>query len=188
MAAPSQKATRLEYMRVVGSFLENNQYPTNSVLEISGKTKEWLSKFDEVTISQFPEVSADDLPYEDESFDCVIMNQVLEHCKKPWLCVEEAYRVLNKGGMLIASSPFMYQVHDWPGDFFRFTPEGLLCLTENAGFEEVLLKHRSGNADMVKHAIDHPNDRSSSQFLSMAQQVGVDKSLYFMKSTVVVRK
>lgn len=182
------KATRYEYMKEMEKFLQTHEYATESVLEISGKTEEWLKYFDNATTTKFPEVSADNLPYEDASFDCVIMNQVLEHCKQPWECVKETYRVLRKGGICILSSPFFYQVHNHPGDFFRFTPEGLLCLTEYAGYETVLLSHRSGNTEMVKHVMEYPSDRNSYEFMRLAKNKRLNKSLYFLISTVVVSK
>lgn len=183
----SIRATRFEYMEAVEKFLKTESYASDNVLEISGKTKPWTSHFGRLTTTQFPAVDAEALPFEDESYDCVIMNQVLEHCKRPWLCVGEASRVLRKGGMLIMSSPFIYQVHDWPGDYYRFTPEGLICLGKSAGLTEVLLNHRGGNPSMLKHAINYPQDRCSEQFVNAAKR-NEDKSLYFMSSTVVMRK
>ncbi len=181
------KATRIEYMHKMHEFFSTHEFAKNSLLEISGNTKEFHQFFTDITTTQFPEVDAEDLPYDDHTFDCVVMNQVLEHCRRPWTCVEEAYRVLRKGGVCVLSSPFFYQVHDWPGDFYRFTPEGLEVLGENAGFNEVILNHRAGNASMIKYVIDFPNDRSSDRFLSIAQ-TKEDKSKYFMISTVVLRK
>ena len=41
-----------------------------------------------------------DLPFESESFDTVLSTQVLEHVPEPKRMLEEAYRVLKKGGYL----------------------------------------------------------------------------------------
>ncbi len=67
---------------------------------------------------------AHDLPFEDESFDCVIIQAVLEHVVDPYACVEEIYRVLTKKGIVYAETPFMAQVHGRELDFTRFTHLG----------------------------------------------------------------
>lgn len=67
---------------------------------------------------------AHSLPFEDNSFDGVIVQAVLEHVVDPWQCVEEIYRVLAKDGLVYAEIPFMQQVHGGRYDFTRFTHLG----------------------------------------------------------------
>ena len=62
-----------------------------------------------------------DLPFQSESFDCVIIQAVLEHVVDPYRCVEEIYRVLKENGIVYAETPFMQQVHGGAYDFTRFT-------------------------------------------------------------------
>lgn len=47
---------------------------------------------------EFKEASAEALPFDDESFDCVAGNFVLHHLGQPDVAMSEAYRVLRKGG------------------------------------------------------------------------------------------
>ncbi len=61
-----------------------------------------FSQHDNVT---FKQCSVPPLPFDDESFDCVISFQVIEHIKKDRLFVEEVCRVLKKGGVFIVSTP-----------------------------------------------------------------------------------
>src|SRR5215813_5582153 len=42
-----------------------------------------------------------ELPLSDQSIDCVLSTQVLEHVEEPALYLAEAYRVLKPGGALI---------------------------------------------------------------------------------------
>lgn len=64
------------------------------------------------------------LPFEDASFDGVIIQAVLEHVVDPVRCVEEIHRVLRPGGLVYAETPFMQQVHGGAYDFTRFTHLG----------------------------------------------------------------
>jgi len=45
------------------------------------------------------------LPFADESFDCVIISEVLEHLHEDDLALQEIFRVLKTGGVLAASVP-----------------------------------------------------------------------------------
>jgi len=67
---------------------------------------------------------AHDIPFEDETFDGVIVQAVLEHVVDPYRCVEEIYRVLKQRGLVYAETPFMQQVHMGRYDFTRFTHSG----------------------------------------------------------------
>ena len=78
---------------------------------------------------------AHDIPFEDESFDGVIAQAVLEHVVDPYRCSEEIYRVLNKDGVVYAETPFMQQVHGGRYDFTRFTHLGHRRLFRK--FEEI---------------------------------------------------
>jgi SAM-dependent methyltransferase len=67
---------------------------------------------------------AHDLPFEDASFDAVILQAMLEAVADPYRCVEEAHRVLKNDGVVYAETPFMQQVHVGPYDFTRFSHLG----------------------------------------------------------------
>jgi len=78
---------------------------------------------------------ADDLRFEDQSFDAVVSFQVLEHVRKPWAVLKECARVLKREGFLLVTAPFMFPHHSSPHDFFRFTHEGLTSMAEEAGLK-----------------------------------------------------
>ncbi len=78
---------------------------------------------------------AHSIPFEDNSFDGVIVQAVLEHVVDPWQCVEEIHRVLKEDGLVYAETPFMQQVHGGCYDFTRFTHLGHRRLFRK--FEEI---------------------------------------------------
>jgi SAM-dependent methyltransferase len=90
-----------------------------------------------VDIEQGPGVDmildAHRLPFENESYDSVIMQAVIEHLHSPALAVDEALRVLKTGGHLYLEVPFLQGFHADPHDYQRYTQMGLVKLTENFG-------------------------------------------------------
>ncbi len=82
-----------------------------------------------------PDVFADAgrLPFADASVDTVILAEVLEHLREPAAALAEIRRVLRPGGVLLASMPFLYPVHDAPHDYQRYTRHGLAEAVERAG-------------------------------------------------------
>ena len=91
----------------------------------------------DVTFGEYTEIICDahDLPFQDNTFDCVIVQAVLEHVLEPRRCVSEIHRVLKSDGIVYAETPFMQQVHMKQYDFTRFTHLGHRWLFKN--FEEI---------------------------------------------------
>lgn len=83
------------------------------------------------------------LPVADESYECALSTEMLEHMYDPKKAVDEMYRVLRPGGTLILTTRFVYGLHDIPHDFFRFTKYGLRKLFEK--FEIIELKEETEN-------------------------------------------
>jgi SAM-dependent methyltransferase len=69
-------------------------------------------------------IDAHQIPFQDNCFDLIIAQAVLEHVLDPFLCVKEIHRVLKPGGRIYAETPFMQQVHGGKYDFHRFTHLG----------------------------------------------------------------
>jgi len=80
-------------------------------------------------------LDAHDIPFADGTFDAVVAQAVLEHVADPYRCVDEMHRVLKKGGLIYAETPFMQQVHGGRYDFTRFTHLGHRRLFRR--FEEI---------------------------------------------------
>ena len=73
---------------------------------------------------------ADDLPFDDETFDFVLCTEVLEHCPDPRAVMREIARVLRPGGYTFLTTPFLVALHDLPHDYFRYTPPALHMLAK----------------------------------------------------------
>ena len=66
---------------------------------------------------------AHDLAIKSSSVDLVLCIDTLEHILDPWTAIKEFKRVLSDNGTLIISSVMDFPIHDYPNDYWRFTPE-----------------------------------------------------------------
>jgi SAM-dependent methyltransferase len=87
--------------------------------------------------------SADDLPLPDRCFDAVVNTQMLEHVAEPARVLREVHRVLVPGGRFFLSVPLVWELHEEPYDFYRYTKHGLAHLLEQAGFVELTIEPRN---------------------------------------------
>lgn len=110
-----------------------------------------LPKRCEIIAPPYPDVDIMHMPYENNTFDYVIADQVLEHVKKPWLASLEVERVLKPNGWAIITSCLMNFIHGVPEDYFRFTPDGLKILFENLSYIEQA--EGFGNLNFINKAL-----------------------------------
>ncbi|HYO77110.1 MAG TPA: class I SAM-dependent methyltransferase, partial [Thermoanaerobaculia bacterium] len=107
-------------------------------LHRSGVTE--LTRYD--IASADPEVilgPIESMPFEDGSFDSALCNAVLEHVVDAERGIAELARVVRPGGHIVVTVPFLQPYHPCPGDYRRYTVDGLAQLGRNAGLEVVEL-------------------------------------------------
>jgi O-antigen biosynthesis protein len=81
-------------------------------------------------------MDANKLELEDDSFDVVVSTEMLEHDPHPWLSFQEAFRVLVPGGTLLLTTRGPgFPLHDYGGDYYRYTGDALVALAKYAGFD-----------------------------------------------------
>ncbi len=74
------------------------------------------------------------LPLRGASVDHVLCMVVLEHTRNPHLVLAEIARVLKSKGSLRVVIPFLWEEHQAPHDYFRFTRYGARLLFESLPF------------------------------------------------------
>jgi SAM-dependent methyltransferase len=84
-------------------------------------------------------------PLPDAGFDSMLYSPVLEHVFTPETFLHEINRVLRPGGRLLLAVPFMWDEHEQPHDFGRYSSFGLRALLMRCGFE--VLQQRKSMAD-----------------------------------------
>lgn len=98
---------------------------------------------------------ADDLydgtqfPYQSETFDSALCNQVLEHVFNPDQFLTEINRVLKPGGKLLLTVPFVWDEHEQPYDYARYSSFGLCALLEKNGFKIITHKKLAADATII---------------------------------------
>ena len=76
-----------------------------------------------------------DIPVDDGRFDRIIFNQVLEHIPDPLPVLAELSRALKPGGQIICSAPLLFEEHEQPYDFFRYTQFAYPIMFGKVGFK-----------------------------------------------------
>ena len=63
-------------------------------------------------------------PIKGKKFDLGICMDLLEHVSNPFVVANNIVKSLNKGAFLFVTAPFVWELHGYPKDFWRYTPDG----------------------------------------------------------------
>jgi SAM-dependent methyltransferase len=80
------------------------------------------------------------LPFKDESFDSVFSSEVFEHVFNLEDMLDELNRVLKKEGTALFTVPFVWDEHEIPYDFGRYSSYGIKYLLEKHGLKVISLE------------------------------------------------
>lgn len=80
------------------------------------------------------------IPFANNTFDAVLSSEVLEHVFEPEATLLEINRVLKPGAMGLFTVPFVWNEHEVPFDYGRYSAFGFTHLLQKCGFEIVELR------------------------------------------------
>jgi SAM-dependent methyltransferase len=83
------------------------------------------------------------IPFPDNYFDSILCSEVFEHLFSLDQLLIEMNRVLKPGGKILITCPFVWNEHEAPIDFARYTQYALTFLLEKNNFK-VLKKDKKG--------------------------------------------
>lgn len=86
------------------------------------------------------------IPCMEGEFDSILANEVFEHVFNPTEFLSEVNRVLKINGIFMLTVPFVWDEHEQPHDYARYTSFGLIYILEQHGFE--IIKHQKSVANM----------------------------------------
>jgi SAM-dependent methyltransferase len=89
------------------------------------------------------------LPFCDETYDTIILSDVLEHIAKPDFLWSEMSRILACGGKIILNVPFYYWLHECPHDYYRYTEFALRRFVENSGLKVISIEPIGGAPEIM---------------------------------------
>ncbi len=79
------------------------------------------------------------LPLGNATVDRVASNSLFEHVAYPHRIIEESFRVLRPGGVMVVVMPFVWRRHGYPHDYVRLTPQFFERVCRETGFAEVIV-------------------------------------------------
>ena len=129
-------------------------------LEISGD--DWSKfGFHSYRHLNYPEYDICSGPAGEGICDLVILEQVLEHVRRPATAIRNAFIMLRPGGRALVTTPFMVKFHAYPGvygDYYRWTEDGMRVFLEDAGLVDVVTgswgNRKCLRADAKKHGLE----------------------------------
>ena len=74
------------------------------------------------------------IPFDNGSFEIVLCTQVLEHVFEPDKFLTELNRIAKQGAKLMLTVPFVWDEHEQPYDFARYSSFGLKALLARNGW------------------------------------------------------
>lgn len=77
-----------------------------------------------------------ELSIKNDSVDCVLLFNVLEHIYAHHRLVKEIYRILKSNGKFYCAVPFMMNIHADPYDYYRYTKNALENILVESGFKK----------------------------------------------------
>ncbi len=83
-------------------------------------------------------------PFPDNHFDVILSSDCLEHVDWPRDIMHEAFRITKPGGLFYLTTVFDFEIHNYPWDYWRYTPECIRLLFEDAGFKVLMYEGTGG--------------------------------------------
>lgn len=85
------------------------------------------------------------------SFDSIILSDVINHLSEPEIALNEIYRILKPGGILLLNAPFLYNLNEEPFDFGRYSIHKYRFWAEKLKFKIIHVEQFGGINDVIEH-------------------------------------
>ena len=84
------------------------------------------------------------LPFTDKYADLVISQECLEHVENYEILIKDIYRILKNGGIFYLQTPWIIGYHGCPKDYWRFSRDGLISLSQKLKFSILEIRSTVG--------------------------------------------
>lgn len=89
------------------------------------------------------------IPFENNYFDSILTNQVFEHVFNPDEFLKEINRVTKVNGLMLLTVPFVWDEHEQPYDYARYSSFGLKHLLKKNGFEIIEAQKTNNGIEVI---------------------------------------
>ena len=93
-------------------------------------------------------------PFNDGEFDSLVTNQVFEHVFNPYDFLKEINRVMKQNGTLLLTVPFVWDEHEKPYDYARYSSYGIQRILEQHGFGIITLVKSVNDVSLIAQLIN----------------------------------
>jgi len=77
------------------------------------------------------------IPFQNDMFDSIYSSEVFEHVFNLEEILLDINRVHKTGGLILLTMPFVWQEHEMPNDFGRYTSAGIKSILKKCNYEIV---------------------------------------------------
>jgi len=140
----------------------------------------------DISPSEYTDIIGDaqSLPFLDNTFDCLITCDVLEHIPKAYRAINEMERTLKPSGVALISVPFIYGEHD-ASDHHRWTAEAFTLILEENGFENVRVFKKGGTFFSISYLLSNFIHSKLAPKETSWRTKGTLRKLYFSTSPAI---
>lgn len=89
------------------------------------------------------------IPFKNEYFDSVFSSEVFEHVFNLEEILTELNRVLKKNSYMLITLPFVWDEHEAPFDFARYTTFGIRFLLKKSGFKIIDIEKSTNDIETI---------------------------------------
>lgn len=132
-----------------------------------------------------------------KTFDTVFCVSVLEHIPDVFSACRNISSLVNSGGALFISVPFVFRYHGYPGDFWRFTPEAVTYLFSDIDFydytysyvstleQDDWLSLKNRNLEKMNRFLFRPKSREEKIARKQAKRDGSPVAAYSLAPSMI---
>tara|TARA_Y100000590_G_scaffold435999_1_gene556072 strand:- start:258 stop:926 length:669 start_codon:yes stop_codon:yes gene_type:complete len=96
------------------------------------------------------------LKIKSNKYNNVLLFNVLEHLPEYGIALSQINRILKKRGKIIGSTPFIYQIHGAPKDYFRFTKEFFMFELKKQKFNNIKVQYLGNGPFTACYSLIYP--------------------------------
>lgn len=93
-------------------------------------------------------------PIKGKKYDLGLCMDLLEHTTNPFIVAKNIVDSLNKGAYLFVTVPFIWEIHLYPGDYWRFTQQGVVELFKEMELLEIsIVRDKTKGESVPRHRV-----------------------------------